>query len=225
MFAGHVGAGLLLGRGAREVNPGVFVVAALLLDLLLWCFVLAGRESAMLSADFSSTHQASFVFPYSHGLAAACGWSLLAALLAAALARPGPMPRIRVGMLIAAAVLSHWLLDALVHVPGLPLAGPGSANLGLGLWRHMPAALALESLLVAAGLWVYLRGSGFPRSRAIAMAALCIVLLVLTIIGMTVAPPPPSATAMATTSLATLGAACAVVLWLGHRPRATIKQA
>lgn len=222
MFAGHVGAGLLLGRGARDVNPGAFIVAALLLDLLLWGFVLAGWESVVVPADFNATHQARYVFPWSHGLAAACGWSLLASVLAALWLRPAATRSARVAMLMAAAVLSHWLLDALVHEPELPLAGADSARLGLGLWRHMPAALALESFIVFAALWLYLRGSGLPRSRAIALAALGIVLLVLTIIGMTVAPPPPSATAMATTSLATLAAVCGLALWLGRRPRARI---
>ena len=40
MFAGHIGAALAIGRAQREVNVGVFVVAALLLDYLLWLFVL-----------------------------------------------------------------------------------------------------------------------------------------------------------------------------------------
>ena len=216
MFAGHVGAGLLLGRGARAVNVGAFVVAALLLDLLLWCFVLAGWERVTVPADFRSTHQASFVFPWSHGLAAACGWSLIAAALVAWSQGPASALRLRAALLIAAAVLSHWLLDALVHVPELPLAGAGSMKLGLGLWRHMPAALALESLLVVAGLWLYLQGSGWVRWRAIVLVALCAVLLLFTIAGMTVAPPPPSVTAMAASSLVTLVVSCGLVLWVAN---------
>jgi hypothetical protein len=216
MFAGHVGAGLLLGRGARDVNPGAFIVAALLLDVLLWCFVLAGLESAAVPADFRSTHQASFVFPWSHGLLAACAWSLLVAVLAAVLLRPGATARFRIAALIAAAVFSHWLLDALVHVPELPLAASGSAKFGLGLWRHMPAALILESILVVAGLWLYLRGSDWTRARALALGLLCAVLLFFTIAGMTVAPPPPSVTAMAASSLFTLLVVCGLALWLGR---------
>jgi hypothetical protein len=42
MFAGRVGAALAIARAERRVNVGVFVVAALLLDLLLWVFVLLG---------------------------------------------------------------------------------------------------------------------------------------------------------------------------------------
>ena len=206
----------MLGRGAREVNAGAFIVAALLLDLLLWCFVLGGLESATLPADFRSTHQARFVFPWSHGLLAACAWSLLAAVLAARLLRPGARARNRIAALIAAAVFSHWLLDALVHVPELPLAGPESAKFGLGLWRHMSVALAVESAVVVAGLWLYLHGSGWARSRAVALVLLCVVLLIFTIAGMTVAPPPPSVTAMAAGSLLTLAGVCGLALWIGR---------
>ncbi len=66
MFAGHLGTALAFGRAERGVNVGVFVVAALLLDFLLWLFVLLGWESVTIPADFASKHQAEFVFPYSH---------------------------------------------------------------------------------------------------------------------------------------------------------------
>jgi hypothetical protein len=45
MFAGHVGVGLAIGRVERRVNVGVFVASALLLDFVLWLFVLGGLES------------------------------------------------------------------------------------------------------------------------------------------------------------------------------------
>ena len=36
MFAGHVGVALAIGAAERRVSVGVFVAAALLLDLVLW---------------------------------------------------------------------------------------------------------------------------------------------------------------------------------------------
>lgn len=223
MFAGHVGAGLMLGRAARGVNPGAFIVAALLPDLLLWFFVLVGWESVSIPADFAHTHQAAFVFPLSHGLLAVAGWSVAASALAYGWLRRRAMPGLRAATLVAAAVMSHWLLDALVHVAELPLAGPGSARVGLGLWRHMPAALGVEAAIVVAGLRLCIPGSGLPRGRAIALTALCLLLLGFTIAGMTVAPPPPSALAMAASSLLTLVVVCGLGLWLGRVPRATMR--
>ncbi len=78
MFAGHLGTALAIGRAERRVNVGVFIGAALLLDVLLWFFVLFGWESVIIPANFASTHQAKFIFPYSHSLMAGVLWSTLA---------------------------------------------------------------------------------------------------------------------------------------------------
>jgi hypothetical protein len=108
------------------------------------------------------------------------------------------------------------VLDALVHVPELPLAGPGSAKVGLGLWQHLPVALALEGALVVLGTWWFVTGSGLPRGRRAALVVSCALLLGFTIAGMTIAPPPPSALAMAGSSLVTLLVVCALFAWLGR---------
>ncbi len=218
MFAGHIGAALALGRAERQVNVGLFVVAALLLDVVLWVLVLLGRESVAIPADFARTHQPEFVFPFSHGLAAAAAWSALGAIVAWIACARLPGSRARVALIAAAAVFSHWLLDALVHRPELPLAGAGSATIGLALWDSLAVALAVEAALVAAGLVLYVRGSGLSRGRAAALVALVLVTLALTVAGMTVAPPPPSAQAMAATSLVTIVVVCAGIGWLARRP-------
>lgn len=219
MFAGHVGVGLAVARAERRVPAWVFVFAAMFADFVLWLLVLAGRESVAVPADFAATRQLQFDFPWSHGLAASVAWSLLAGA-AAGLALGGTRRfRLRAAALVALAVLSHWLLDALVHAPELPLAGAGSRRVGLGLWHQMPAALALEALLAFGGLALFLRGGGAPRGRRTALAAFVFLLVAFTVLGMTVAPAPPSATAMAASSLAMIGVTGAVVGWLG-RPRA-----
>ena len=82
MFAGHVAAGLAVARFEPRVNVGAFIAAALLLDLVLWVLILAGLESVAIPADFARTHQPEFGFPYSHGLVAGVGWSILAAVAA-----------------------------------------------------------------------------------------------------------------------------------------------
>ena len=217
MFAGHVGAALALGRVERRLNIGWLVSAALLPDSLLWLFVLLGWESVLIPANFGSTHQPEFVFPYSHGLLASLAWSALAAWLTWASSQHLGAKRLRAAALMAAAVFSHWLIDALVHRPELPLAGAGSQLVGLGLWNRLPLALVLEAAIVVAGVLLFIPGSGLPRGKAIALATLCLVVLAFTVLGMTLAPPPPSSTAMAARSLLTLLALCALVLWLGQR--------
>jgi hypothetical protein len=218
VLAGHIGAGLAIGRAERDVNVGVFIAAALLLDVLLWLFVLLGWESVTIPPDFMSTHQARFVFPYSHGLLASLTWSVLAAVLAF-VSWPRLRTRQRAGALVGAAVFSHWLLDALVHRPELPLAGTTSPVVGLGLWSAMPLALTVEAALVVAGLCLFIPGANIGRSKSIALAVLSLVVMGFTAFGMTMAPAPPSAQAMAASSLATLIVVCVLCYWFGTHQR------
>jgi hypothetical protein len=219
MFAGHVGAALAIGRAEPEINVGIFAFAALWLDVLLWSLVLLGWESVTIPADFASTHQAKFVFPWSHGLAAALVWSALGGLGVLLWPRRTRQRQLGGALLVGAAVLSHWLLDALVHVPELPLWGAESPKVGLGLWQHMPTALIIEGLLVGVGLGLYLPGARLSRARKLWLAVLAALLFAFTVAGMTIAPPPPSAPAMAGASLATLVAVCTLACWLGRRGR------
>jgi hypothetical protein len=218
MFAGHMGAGLAIGRLERRVNVGVFITAALLLDFVLWFFVLLGWESVTIPDSFASTHQPRFVFPYSHSLLAGFVWSALAGAVAFASFSRLREARTRAAILIAAAVFSHWLLDALVHQPEMPLAGDSSPAVGLGLWNSMSVALAAEAGIAVLGLFLFIPGSGLSRRKSVMLAALCIIVLAFTIAGMTIAPPPPSARAMAASSLFTLMVVCALAFRLGKQP-------
>ena len=221
MFAGHIGAALAIGRAERRVNVGALILAALLLDLVLWLLVLLGLESVTIPADFPKTHQAQFAFPYSHSLLASLGWSALAGV-ATYLWYPRLEPtRARAALLVAAAVFSHWLLDALVHTPELPIAGAASLKVGLGLWQVMPVALALEAGITVAGLYLFVSGAAVSRGARLGLGLLSLVVLSLTVAGMTAAPAPPSAVALAASSLVTLLVICAIALWLGRRLHAT----
>lgn len=215
LFAGHVAVALAIGRVERRVNVGVFVTSALLLDFVLWLFILFGWESVTIPLDFAITHQPHFIFPYSHGLLAAGGWSAVAGALALPLSSHIKETRWRPAVLVAAAVFSHWLLDALVHQPEMPLVGKSSISVGLALWNNMTVALMLEALLVVLGLCLFLPGSGLARRKSSALCALVLIVLMFTVIGMTVAPPPPSAAIMAGSSLITLAMVCWLVARLG----------
>jgi len=215
MFAGHLGAALAIGRAEPKLNVGALVTASLLLDLVLWVFVLLGWETVIIPANFASTHQAAYTFPYSHGLVAGLIWSGVAGL-ATLLWLNGRAIQRRAALLVALTVFSHWVLDALVHRPELPLAGTGSLAIGLGLWNRMPVAIGLEVAIVLAGLWLFLGRTPLTRGKAIAVTVLTLVILAFTVIGMTLGPAPPSARAMAASSLGTLALVCALAAWLGR---------
>lgn len=64
------------------------------------------------------------------------------------------------GIVIGAAVFSHWVLDLLVHRPDLPIL-PGNAGhlplLGFGLWEVPVLSAIVELALVLGGAYLYYR--------------------------------------------------------------------
>jgi len=62
--------------------------------------------------------------------------------------------------LIAAASLSHWLLDLIVHVRNLPLYD-NTAKVRFGLWRHVTLSFPLELIVLGLGAWLYARITRF----------------------------------------------------------------
>ncbi len=199
MGPGHLGVGLALKRVDQRLNAGWLVFAAYLLDFLLGIFVLLHVEQVHVPADLPARHYLLYSFPWSHGLLASLGWSVAAGLVALAVTRGSAPARRLAAFTIGAAVFSHFLLDVIVHVPELPVAGPSSAKLGLGLWNHMPVALAVEAAIVVVGLVLY-SGTGTARTPiaryGMPLFAGAITVMMLGGQAMMVAAPPPSALAI-----------------------------
>jgi hypothetical protein len=177
-------------RAAPRVNVGLLIFAAFLADFLLGVFALLGLEQAHVPADYASRHYLTFTFPYSHGLLSLLLWGILLGALLCWLDRRN---RMRAFLVIAALVVSHFVLDGLVHVPELPLAGPNSFKVGLGLWNHMPLELCLETVMAIAGLALYWKLAGNSATRRWGIAVFVLLLTALTWTQLwTVTPPTTS---------------------------------
>jgi hypothetical protein len=102
----------------------------------------------------------------------------------------------RAAIVLFALVVSHWVLDVVVHRPDMPLAPGLSSRLGLGLWNSVPGTLAVEFLLFAIGAVAYLK-STVPRDR-VGSIGLWMLLLFLSIVELAnvLGPPPPSVLAV-----------------------------
>jgi hypothetical protein len=112
-----------------------------LLDALFSLFVLAGVEKMRIVTCFTATNAYDlYSVPYTHGLAAALGWSFLVALAARALLGRESG---RVALVLDVCVFSRWLLDAPLHTPDIPLLGDASPRIGLDLSRHRELAIAV----------------------------------------------------------------------------------
>ena len=215
MFVGHLGAGLAAKRLAPEVGLGVLFLAAMWLDALLWIFVLLGVESVHFPASVGEVRYPTFTFPYSHGLVASLAWSAIAVALVRVAGRS-----LGAALVVGATVFSHFVLDVLVHVAGLPLLGEASYHLGLGLWRHTGLELAVECGLGGVGWWLYCGTSGAAGgARRWGLAAVVAVPALLTIWGALATGPPPAPAAMAVVSLLTIGMLTALACWLDRGPR------
>src|SRR3546814_1211023 len=97
--------------------------------------------------------------PYTHSL-------LCAALCAARFAAlVGFVTRRRAAAVGAGlVVLSHWLLDLIVHIPDLTLFG-APPKLGLGLWNHPLIEMPLEIALTGGALLYYAARTRAPSGQ------------------------------------------------------------
>src|ERR1044072_5862045 len=189
MFLGHFAVGLAAKRVAPRASLGTLVAAAQLADLLWPIFLLVHAEHVVIRPGTTPVTPLEFVsYPYSHSLAMLAVWGALFAGGYALIRRNGWVAPLT----IFALVLSHWLLDLVMHVPDMPLTLTGPDRLGLGLWRSLPMSLALEVAAFAAGVLIYV-GATAPRDRVgrIGFAAL-LGFLLLVYAASVLGPPPPS---------------------------------
>lgn len=197
MFIGHFGVGL----GAKAIVPrvslGSLFVAAQFIDLLWPTLLLLGIERVRIEPGATAVTPLAFEhYPVSHSLLAVLGWALLVACGHWLVRRNK-----RAALVMAALVLSHWLLDLLVHRPDLPLVPGSDIVVGLGLWSSLPLTLAVELPLFVVGARLYARATR-PRDATgrwafIGLLAFLLAIYAANLLG----EPPPNVEAIA---------------WLGH---------
>lgn len=193
MFIGHYGVALALKRAQPKISLGTLFVATQLVDLLWGAFLLLGWEHVRILSDDNPLLTLQFYdYPMSHSLVAALAWGLAAAALYYSWPTRDTTRHWQAAALVGATVASHWLLDFIVHLPDLPLMGNDSPKVGLGLWRHFGASVALEFIVLAAGVAVYVA----RRSRRHPVRPVRLALVLLLLVGVyawsLVSPPPES---------------------------------
>ena len=201
MLVGHLGAGLAAKAVAPRVGLGTLIASALLLDIVLWLFVILHFEGATVPGDFGTRHMLAFSFPWSHSLLGALIWSAGAAFLWSWSGGEGKYFAAAPAV-ISATVFSHWLLDFLVHPAEMPLWGPGAPSVGLGL--EQPMAIIVELVVAAAGLGFFLLRSKLGMPRRVAIAGMVVATAALSVAGAFNATPPNEILTVAGTSLLAL---------------------
>ena len=152
MFVGHYAVGLAAKRFAPRTSLGILIAAPILLDLIWPLLVLMGWEHVSIVDNPNSFLRLQFdSYPISHGLLAVIGWATLFASIYFGLTR-----YLAGAIAVWAGVVSHWLLDFVVHRPDLPLRAGDSRLLGLGLWNKRGITIAVELTFLAGGVALYL---------------------------------------------------------------------
>ncbi len=198
MFIGHAAVGFASKAGAPKASLGWLLAAPFLLDLLWPVFLLLGIEKATIEHGPNAFLNFSFdSYPWSHSLVMAVVWALLYGALAHFFTASAT-----VGWVCSLGVLSHWICDAIVHRPDLPLWPGSSIFVGMGLWNSVPGTLAVELPMFAAGVWIYTKATR-PRDGIGRWAlAVLVALLLVFYAGAAFGPPPPNMTAAAFGTLA-----------------------
>jgi hypothetical protein len=197
MVIGHYAVGMAAKRWAPRTSLGTLIAAAVLLDLIWPVLVLAGIEIVTITPGATVVSPLTFVsYPWSHSLVMSIAWGILFGTGYLVLRR-----YLAGAITIALLVVSHWLLDFVVHVPDLPLVPGNSPRFGLGLWNSLPATLIVELGLFALGLWIYVRTTT-ARDLAGQWGLIGMVTFMLVIFaGAIFGPPPPDTATLAYSDL------------------------
>ncbi len=193
MFIAHFGVGFGAKRIAPRVSLGTLFLAAQFLDLLWPTLLLLGLERVRIEPGITAVTPLAFEhYPISHSLLAVFGWAAVVGTLHFWRKRDR-----KAALILGALVVSHWLLDLVVHRPDLPLIPGDSPLVGLNAWSSLPLTLLLESSLFALGVWFYARATA-PLDAAGRWGFYGLVtFLALVYAGNVFGAPPPSAAAIA----------------------------
>jgi hypothetical protein len=147
VYVGHFAAGLALKTVEPKAPTWALLIGVGFLDILFGPFVLLGIERASVTPEVSPGFSLDYI-DWSHSLLMAVVWSVLFALPFVRMSRSA-------GLVMGAAVFSHFVLDVPMHAPDLALWPNSSTHLGLGMWQALPTGWWFVELAVIAAGWAY----------------------------------------------------------------------
>lgn len=188
MFIGHFGVGFAVKKIDSKPSLGTMFLAAQFLDLIWPIFILIGLETVKIVPGLTASNPLEFTYyPFSHSLLLVFCWGFLFGFIYY-LAKRNLKSAVILGLL----VISHWVLDLVVHIPDLPLDPWSGTYVGFGLWNSVPLSLLLEFIIFGGGVYLYISSTS-PNNKkgTYALWSLIIFLAVIHLVNI-FSPPPPS---------------------------------
>ncbi|HUO57140.1 MAG TPA: hypothetical protein VMV05_03090 [bacterium] len=220
MFIGHYAVGFAAKKWAPKTSLATLVGAAIWLDLVWPVFVLLGWEHFNISPNLKVSPLEFVDYPLSHSLVMAAAWGVAFGAVYLILKND-----LKTAGILAGLVVSHWVLDLLVHRRDLPLL-PAEGNnwdahkYGFKLWDHPAVSVPLEFLLFGVGIWIYLKATK-SLDRAGSVGLWCLALFLAgTFIWSINSPPPPNTSLVAFMSQLQVLVVIAAYYVDGHRKAA-----
>ncbi|MBX7047457.1 MAG: metal-dependent hydrolase [Ignavibacteria bacterium] len=193
MFIGHFGVGLAAKKADTRVSLGTYFIAAQFIDLLWPILLMLGIEKVEIAEGISKAVPLNFVsYPVSHSLIMVLVWGVLFGLVYKFIKKDT-----KGAIILALCVVSHWVLDLIVHIPDLPLYPGNSPKVGFGLWNSLAVSITLEMLIFFTGVFTYNSVTKAKNRKGSVGFWLLIVFFLIIHFANIFGPPPPSVTAIA----------------------------
>jgi len=207
VFVGHYSASFAGRATEKRIPLWLLFLAVQWIDVMWSIFVLLGIEKVRIVPGITASNPLDLYYmPYTHSLLGVLCWSLLAYLVCQFVPR---FRGTRTGLILAAAVFSHWVLDLIVHRPDLSLYA-SVGKMGFGLWNYRGAAFALEMAVLFGGAAILYRTAAH-RGRLVGFV---VFLAALQVFGTFFFPPPPSDHSAAMTALISYIVLALIAWWM-----------
>ncbi|GJQ20911.1 MAG: permease [Bacteroidia bacterium] len=192
MFLGHFAVALAAKKAAPKVSLGTMILSTSFIDLLWPLFLILGLEHVRVVPGITVVAPLDFYdYPLTHSLLATMGWSLLVGGAYWMLKKNR-----RGAIIVGLGVLSHWILDFIVHRPDLPLLPGSDTRVGLGLWNSLAGTLVLEGVLFIGGVFLFRRATkSTNRAGTVSFWSLVVFLIIVSLANI-FGPPPPDTSAL-----------------------------
>ena len=197
MFIGHFGTGLAAKKLDSKISLGTLFLAAQFIDLLWPIFLLLGIEKVIIEPGNTSFTPLNFIsYPYSHSLFGVLIWSLLFGSIYYLNRK-----NIKSALLLAALVMSHWILDLITHRPDLLIIPWSDIKVGFGLWNSVIFTMLIEGSIFGVGAYFYISSTKAENKKGKiglwSLLAFLVIIYLMNIFG----SPPPSEKAIAVAGL------------------------